>query len=302
MNRPISSILLSGGVAVWIALAYHPVAAQTNRVVITPPPPVLKSPMESFRKLLAMPTAERRQFLASRSTNVQGRLIQKLREYQSLTQEERDLRLTATELRWYLQPLMRTPATNRPAQLALIPENLRDLVASRVAQWDRIPAPVQQLFLTNEQAAGYLARVDVPTNFPPLPSTISTRQLMNERVNQLFELTPGEKEKVLTTLSDVERKQMEKTWANFHNLTRDQRRQCLLSFKQFTELSATERQEFLRNAERWSQMTSAQRQAWRELVSAAPNLPPVPFSKVATPALPTTPRKPMDSVTTNGGG
>ncbi len=302
MNRSVSRIVRCGSVVAWLALASHHIAAQSNRVVITPPPPVLKSPMDSFRTLLAMPTAERRRFLSTRSTNVQERLIQKLREYQSLTPEERELRLKATELRWYLQPLMRTPATNRPAQLALIPENLRDLVASRVAQWDRIPSPVQQMFLTNEHAVGYLARVNVPTNFPPLPSTISTRQRMAERVNQLFELTPGEKEKVLATLSDAERQQMEKTWANFHNLTRDQRRQCLLSFKQFTELSATERQEFLKNAERWSQMTPAQRQAWRELVSAAPNLPPAPFSKVATPALPTTPRKPMDSGPTNRGG
>ena len=302
MNRSFSSIILSGGTALWIALTCHPVVAQTNRIVITPPPPVLKSPMESFRKLLAMPTAERRQFLSTRSTNVQERLIQKLREYQSLTPEERELRLKATELRWYLQPLMRTPATNRPAQLALIPETLCDIVADRVAQWDRIQAPVQQMFLTNEQAAGYLARVNTPTNFPPLPSTIPTRQRMTERINQLFDLTPGEKEKVLSTLSDAERKQMERTWENFHNLSRDQRRQCLLSFKQFTELSPTERQYFLKNAERWSQMTPAQRQSWRELVSAAPNLPPAPYIKVPTPSLPIAPRKPGDSVATNGGG
>ena len=115
MNRSFFKILLSGSAAVWIALTCHPVVAQTDRVVITPPIPVLKSPMESFRKLLAMPVAERRQFLSTRSTNVQERLVQKLREYQSLTPEERELRLKATELRWYLQPLMRTPATNRPA-------------------------------------------------------------------------------------------------------------------------------------------------------------------------------------------
>lgn len=302
MNRSISRIILSGGAAVLMALACHPAAAQTNRVVATPPPPVLRSPMDSFRTLLAMPSAERRQFLASRSTNAQERLAQKVREYQSLTPEQRELRLKATELRWYLQPLMRTPPTNRPAQLALIPENLRDLVADRVAQWDRIPAPVQQLFLTNEQAAGYLARVNVPTNFPPLPQPVQLRQRMTGRINQLFELTPAEKESVLSTLSEAERKQMEKTWENFHNLTRDQRRQCLLSFKQFTELSPPERQAFLNNAERWSQLTPAQRQSWRELVSAAPNLPPAPYRKIPTPALPTAPRNPGDSATTNGGG
>jgi len=274
-------------------------SAQTNRVA-TPPFPTLKSPVDSFRTLLVMPTAERRQFIATRNTNAQERLVQKLREYQALSPEQRELRLKATELRWYLQPLMRSPATNRPAQLALIPENLRDMVADRLEQWDRVPSPVQQMFLTNEQAVGYLARLDAPTNFPPRP-TIQIRQKMIDRVNQLFDLTPNEKEKVLATLSDAERQQMERTLDAFKKLSPAQRRQCLLSFKQFTEMSAAERQEFLKNAERWSQMTPAERQSWREVVSAAPNMPPAPFIRVPTPPVPTNPHKPVSAVATNGG-
>jgi len=302
MSRLITSLVPFVIATLGLTLAVPSAMAQTNRPIATPPPPVLKSPMDSFRALLAMPVAERRQFIATRNTNVQERLVQKLREYQSLTPEERELRLKATELRWYLQPLLRAPATNRPAQLALIPENVRAIVADRLAQWDRIPAPVQQMFLTNEQAAGYLARVEAPTNFPPLPPTVQIRQRMTARINQLFDLTPGEKEQVLTTLSDAERRQMEKTWENFQKLSPPQRRQCLLSFKQFTDLPPAERQEFLKNAERWSRMTPAQRQSWRELVSAAPNLPPTPFIKVPTPSLPMPLRKPGDAITTNGGG
>jgi len=273
-------------------------SAQTNRVT-TPPSPTLKSPVDSFRALLLMPTAERRQFIATRNTNAQERLVQKIREYQSLSREERDLRLTATELRWYLQPLMRSPSTNRAAQLALIPESMRDMVANRLQQWDRIPAATQQMFLTNDQAVGYLARVDALTNVPPLPID-QRRQKMIDRVNQLFDLTPNEKENVLSTLSDAERQQMEKTLEAFQQLTPAQRRQCLLSFKQFTEMSVAERQEFLNNAKRWSQMTPAQRQSWREVVSAAPKMPPAPLIKAPTPPVPLN-RKPGASVATNGG-
>jgi hypothetical protein len=247
--------------------------------------------------LLAMPTAERRQLIATRNTNAQERLVQKIREYQSLPPEERELRLKATELRWYLESFMRSPATNRPAQLALIPENMRDMVADRLQQWDRIPAAVQQMFLTNAQAVGYLARVDSPTNFPPVPP-VQIRQKLIDRVNQLFDLTPNEKEKVLATLSDAERQQMEKTLEAFRKLSAAQRHQCLLSFKQFAEMSAAERREFLKNAERWSQMTPAQRQSWREVVSAAPNIPPAPFS-IKSPTA--GPGKPGASGATNGG-
>ena len=271
-------------------------SAQSNRV-ITPPNPTLKSPVDSFRTLLVMPMAERRQFIATRNTNAQERLVQKLREYQSLSPEERELRLKATELRWYLQPLMHAPATNRAAQLALIPENMREMVADRLQQWDRIPAPVQRMFLTNQQAVGYLTRVDAPPNSPPLP--VQSRQKIIDRVNQLFDLTSDEKESVFATLSDAERQQMEKTLDAFTKLTVAQRRQCLLSFKQFAEMSVPERKEFLNNAKRWSQMTPAQRQAWREIVSAAPIMPPARI-KSPTPPLPLN-RKPGPSVATNGG-
>ena len=274
-------------------------SAQSNPV-LTPPIPTLKSPVDSFRALLVMPTAERRQFLATRNTNVQERIVQKIREYQTLSPEQQHLRLTATELRWYLQPLMRSPATNRPAQLALIPENMREMVTDRLQQWDRIPFTVQQMFLTNEQAAGYLARVDAPTTDPTLP-TVQIPKKMIDRINQLFDLTAGEKENVLVTLSDAERQQMEKTLEAFQILSREQRRQCLLSFKQLTEMSAPEQQEFLKNAERWSQMTPAQRQSWRELVSAAPNVAPAPLVKKATAPIPVLPRKTNASLATNGG-
>lgn len=284
-------------VAVGVMWVYATGLAQTNPVV-TPPVPSLKSPVDSFRVLLVMPTAERRQFLATRTTNVQERLAQKIREYQSLSPEQRELRLKATELRWYLQPLMRSPATNRPAQLALIPETMRDLVANRLQQWDKIPPTVQQMFLTNEQAVGYLTRVDSRTNSAPLP-TNQIRQKMIDRVNQLFDLTPNEQEKVLATLSEAERQQMEKTLEAFRKLSPAQRLQCLRSFKQLVVMSATERQEFLNNVERWSRMTPAERQSWRELVSAAPHVAPVPLINVPRPRA--NPRQPGASVATNGG-
>ena len=57
--------------------------------------------------------------------------------------DERELRLRATELRWYLTPLLRTPAAERAGRLALVPEDLRELVNSRVEQWDRFAAAIE---------------------------------------------------------------------------------------------------------------------------------------------------------------
>ena len=69
-----------------------------------------------------MNAAERKQALTNRSPEGQKLILAKVREYESLPPDERELRLRVTELRWYLLPLMTAPATNRPAQLAMIPE------------------------------------------------------------------------------------------------------------------------------------------------------------------------------------
>jgi len=114
-------------------------------------------------------------------------------------------------------------------------------------------------------------------------------------------LTPSEKEKVLATLSDAERRQMEKTLESFGKLSPMQRRQCVTSFTKFAGMSPDERQEFLKSAQRWSAMSPAERQSWRELVSAAPKMPPFPQITIRHPPLPANPHKQPAAVTTNGG-
>lgn len=264
-----------------------------------PPPPALKSPVDSFRTLLVMPSTERRQQLASRAPEVRAKILAKIQEYQSLSAEERELRLKATELRWYLQPLLVTEATNRTARLSLIPESVRELVATRLAQWDRFPKTIQQLMLTNRAAPNYLV-TGAPTNLPPLP-TAKIQERMGQHFNQLFELTPKEKEAVMMTLSDPERRQMEKTLAAFGELTPEQRDQCVMSFAKFTSMSEVEQKDFLRSAARWSAMSPTERQAWRELVSTAPKVPPLPHLTRKAPLPPPLPGTIAPPLTTNGG-
>jgi len=286
--------------AAWLMVNSVCAFADTNRPSLTPPAPVLRSPVDSFRLLLALPTAEREHYLTNRSVEVQKRLMEKIREYQALTLEEREQRLTATELRWYLLPLMRGSATNRAAQLALIPAGPRELVAARLQQWDQFAPSVQQQLLTDQQATRYFAGVETAMNSPVLPADQIRRKLQS-RLDQMLELTAGEKEKVFRSLSEDERQQMEKTLAAYERLSPGQRQQCLLSFSKFATMSPAERQEFLRNAERWSQMSPAERQAWRALVSTAPIKPSWPILKLPKPPVSRPPNHAAPSEATNGG-
>jgi hypothetical protein len=243
--------------------------------------------------LQAMGAAERRAFLTNYPPAKQKQILAKLREYESLGSNERELRLQVTELRYYLWPLLSAPITNRPAQLELVPAANRPLVESRLQEWDRLPVEAQKALLDNEAAVRYFSELAASTNWQKTRATLSParqqmlrlgierlqamsdadRQQVVNRFNQFFDLRPAEKEKVLRTLSEAERKQMEKTLQTFGKLTRAQRSRCLTSFEKFAELSVEERSQFLKNAERWKLMKPNEREAWRELVGQAPLLP-----------------------------
>ena len=271
---------------------------------LMPPPPMSRSPVNVFRQLLAMSAREREVFLTNKPPAIRAGLLAKVHEYQSLGPDERELRLRATELSWWLLPFFHEPATNHAARLALVPEDLRELVQARVVEWEILPPQLQREFLANERALRYFTHVNAAPPPPPQPSdsvphsgsgdadqvhwnalSMVEREKMTAQFNHFFELTPREKQKTLNTLSPAERVQMEKTLQSFDRLPASQRARCIRAFNKFAGLAPQDRAEFLKSAERWAQMSPKDRQVWRDLVSHVPLWPPLPQS-FAMPPMP----------------
>jgi hypothetical protein len=272
-----------------------------------PPLPHLKSPVDLFRELLVMTPAGRQNYLTNRPPETRARILAKVREYEALDPNERELRLRATELRWYLLPLLRESPANRAARLAAIPEDMQPLVKNRLRQWNILPPSLQAEFLESERTLRYFTQVD-PSHSPLLPSlpqdqnrrrglqgpdlahwnmlSEDQRQKIAAQFSQFFELTPVEKKKTLNTLSDAERQQMEKTLEMFGKLPPAQRAKCIRAFTEFAGLSAREKQDFLKNAQRWAQMSPKDRQTWRDLVTHVPEWPPLPSALIMPPMPP----------------
>jgi len=235
-----------------------------------------------------MSPEQRESILAKKPARIRERILAKVNEYAALDPNERELRLRATELRWYLMPLLRSAPADRAAQLALVPGDIRDLINARLAQWELLPPQLQQEFLENEATLSYFSSVAVTNNTaaepPPsgpdqsrwnaLPE--DQREMMTAQFNEFFNLTPVEKQKALSGLSGEERAQMEKAIQTFGQLPLPQRMQCIRAFGKFANMDPQERAEFLRNAERWSQMSPADRKAWVDLVAHVPPWHPAP--------------------------
>jgi hypothetical protein len=213
--------------------------------------------------------------------------LAKLLEYDSLTPEERALRLEVTELRWYLLPLMKTPAGTREEQLTNVPDGVRKFVAERLERWDKLPPAVQKQVLENEdilryyfecaagngdQFSGSRTKNDIPWD----ALTDQQREALKYNLEEFLGLSPEERDKILHTLSEPERLEIAKSLQTFANLTPAQRAECLRSFAKFASLKPQEMQQFLKSAELWKTMSPSERQSWKDLVYKLSRLPPIP--------------------------
>ena len=255
-------------------------ASLTN---IMPPLPRMASPVSYFRQLLMMSPAEQNNSLTNRAPASRALILAKVREYRALTPDERELRLRATELRWFLVPLMRLAPADRAWRLAQVPPELLELVQSRLTQWDALPPPSQREFLANDQTLHFFAQ-------PPPSSTNAEQEEIAGQFSQFFVLTPGEQKHLLGTLSETERAQMEKTLKTFEQLPAQKRVLCIRNYAKFAGMSASERAEFLKSADSWFKMSPQERQTWRNLVAMVPMWPPLP--SVRPPPLPPPPHLP----------
>jgi hypothetical protein len=286
----------------------------TNALIsipIPPAPPPLKSPVELFRDLLAMTPAERNKFLEGRSAENRKLILEKIREYQAMTPEQRELRLTVTELRWYLLPLLKTEATNRNQRLASMPVEMRKLVEDRLRIWEIMPPPFQKEVLQNESLARLFSDIAagavVWTNSSPeartnLAKWLSIPEDKRREISQsfltFFGLTSYEQEKVLRRLSPQERHQIEKTLETYNGLTPAQRARCIRSFKQFSDFTSEERKDFLKKAQEWEKIPPSARQSFRKVVDEVSMLPPFVVMRPPMPPV-TRPSRGFETVTNN---
>ena len=270
-----------------------PVPEAESGPLRVPTPPLLPppSPVDTFRQLLAMKPQERAVALQGRNPEQRKVIAAKLLEYDALPPEARELRLHFTQLRWHLLRLMRKSPTDRMGDLARVPELDRPLVEERLREWDQLSPEIQKQFLDNEPTLNLLMetqalstpilsaerqkKLEVElTRWQSLPE--HQRQELYDRFRQFFELNAGDQSKTLGSLSEAERRQMEKNMQAFSILPPLERSRRLESFHKLVSMPLEEQRRFLRSAARWQGMTDKERDSLRQMLNQLPPMPPLP--------------------------
>lgn len=288
------------------------IAAAETEATAQMTPPLPPSPIEDFRRWLKMEPAARDKELAGYPEEKRTILRQKLESYEAMRPGDREARLQLLELRWYLQPLMSMPATNRANHLNVIPSHLHGALKARLKHWDGLNEATRQEILADPKKRELAMRYFVlPRRAqimpPPFPTdsraaapelqahfkrwehkSPAARAKMSAHLAQFFQMPGDEQREALNSFPESERQEMQKTLDAFAQLSPETRRACVNSFQRFATMSPENRASFLRNAARWQQLTAQERAAWRDLVEKVPPLPPVPFP---SPPMPQTPRR-----------
>jgi hypothetical protein len=261
-----------------------------------PLPPAPPTPVDRFRELLEKSPAEREAFLATRSPEPREYLRARLAEFDALPAAERELRLHLLNLRHYLLPLLRLPPEQRGEPLRQVPPAYRELVAERLAAWDRLgPEQRAELLASGPVLAGLPLQgtASAPTAsrlagpVPPgrreqfqrdlerweaLPESERARILA--RFEAFLEFSESEKARVLAGLDTARRAQAARLVQALEALPAPERARSLEALQRLANLPPEQRERFLHNAARWRAMSEEERQTWRRLHALLPPAPP----------------------------
>ncbi len=263
--------------------------------------------------MLAMSPADREKALAAKPEGQRDFLEAKLREYDALPPDERELRLRVTQLRFYLTPLLHKRPDERASRLDAIPSEDRALVEERLAQWDKLPRELQREVRDNEWLVQTVVRFQsgTPAQQKQQLESMSPgrrerlerdlakwngfapdkRQRMLANFNLFFELNDKEKARILKSVPGLERAQIERTIAAFLKLPAEQRTMCMDALKRFTSMTTDQQLQFLSNADRWAKLSDAEKDLIRKMVTQMPPLPPGFGEPVVPPPSIASPRK-----------
>lgn len=258
-------------------------------------PAMNPSPLAFFRDLLDSSEATRITQLAKHPEQVRSVLRRKLAEYEALTPAARELRLQATELRYYLRPLMSKAEGYRKLALQGTPEKFRVLVKVRLERWDQLAAETREEILANEwmlhAVLRYGPRFTTEQAKVKLPTALADRieretgawrslspdrqQRLVREFEEFFVLDPNEKERVVAALPEYSRFKVGNTLDALLDLPAANRAECIHGLERFALMNPIEQAVFMQNAEAWRQLSDDERSAWRRVVSEFPPLPEV---------------------------
>lgn len=232
------------------------------------------SPISKFRTLLEWTPEERTQFVKKQPANVRQILERKILEYESLSDSQREFRLIATELHFYLEPLL---IDNRDIDISTvqdIPDHLRKYIDQSVAFWNRIKPAHRDLLLAKKEAVSYL--ISISSRLYDLEKLMPKPAPEWDNLYHFLQL-PHKKQLSFMRASGIQPSpEMSNLLKAFQGLEVEEKRNCAHAFVCYLSFPDQLKTRFVDGLAQWSEKKPSERSIWREIAGKYPKIRPVP--------------------------
>ena len=259
------------------------------------------SPVEKFRHLLNVNPSELESELDTFPKETRSRINAKISEYRELSVEQRHQKLMATELRWYLPPLLNIDQETRDLHLKKLDPGLANVILQRLKTWDSLPDELKSSSLKSGLIIGHLSKA--PLQNPPLPNTARTEVVTSVTAHSAPKLpSTSEDGKSVDKAIPVSQERLQRLQAYFEmsqeaknatlkdasvmndpifisrlnwleNMPEVLRERVLSHLIRFQDLSNKEKKAFGQSIKTWNRLPKSEKQALRNLVKRTPPFP-----------------------------
>jgi hypothetical protein len=254
------------------------------------------SPVEKFRLLLEASSSELNSELDAYPEETRSRISVKIEEYRKLSVEKRRQKLTATELRWYLPPLLNADQVTRDFHLRKLEPGLAEVIHQRLMTWDSLPEDLKSSSSKSNLIIGHLSKapsINPPLPTPSAPGTVTTAPSLptdpgnsvsedladpvsQERLQRLkayFEMNQEAKNATLKDASLMSDSIFMSRLKWLETMPEQLRERVLSHLIRFQELSVEEKKAFGKSIKTWNRLPQPEKQALRNLVKKTPPFP-----------------------------
>lgn len=233
-----------------------------------------KSPVAQFRDLLSYSEDQQRAFVIKQAPEIQSILSSKLDEYRNLPSAQREFKLVATELHFYLDPVLKSHENIDRTLFSQAPSHVQHYLNMAVEFWNGLSIPHRDLLLSKKAAVSYLISLSYKSGESQSydPSKSEWDGLYS------FLLMPSDQQKAFLDSVDVNPSgTINKILTAFENLDEEERKRCAHAFVCYLSFPPQLKKQLNDGLHSWAEKPPIERSLWREIAEKYPKITPIPL-------------------------
>ncbi len=237
--------------------------------------PRTASPISHFRQLLELNTQQREAIILRQEPSTRRILERKLEEYASLSEGEKEFRLFATELHFYLEPMIGRDSSIEKIPADRIPDSIIPHLRTAMDFWNQLPVSQRDLLLSKKKAITYL--ITLTYSSARLSAIVPEQSDEWESLNRFLALSLDKQKAFLNSYGLAGNTRIVQVLEKMASLSADQRDRSVHALTCYLSFPPAMKDRFMDGVHTWNSMKPTERTVWRQIADRYPRVKPAPL-------------------------